>query len=180
MSSHFFVRSRSSDLQYHGALSEFNSSAGPWASRSLELLDEIHDAEIYQAVLTSMNHWWSKRRTNESHKRTKRQDIESVCYPDLGCFDSSGPFGYLDMLPAKPEEINTKFLLYPGRSRGRSGTPPAEIPYYNISEAFEWANQGFNKSLPTKVLIHGFGSGCTHIWVYEMRSALMAVVSIQL
>lgn len=79
------------------------------------------------------------------------------------------------MLPAKPEEINTKFLLYPGRNRRRSGLPPAEVPASNLNDAFEWAKQGFNKSLPTKVLIHGFGSDCSYIWIYEMRSALMAV-----
>lgn len=100
-----------------------------------------------------------------------------MCYPELGCFEAAGPFSYLDMLPAKPEEINTKFLLYPGHSKRRSGTPPAEINFYDLKEAFVWAKQGFNKTLPTKVLIHGFGSDCSHIWIYEMRSALMAVVS---
>ncbi|KAK9877022.1 hypothetical protein WA026_016048 [Henosepilachna vigintioctopunctata] len=155
-----------------------SATAGPWVSRDLELLDEIRDAEIYQAVVDSVKEWQRKKDLKMLNNRMKRQDVESVCYTDLGCFDSSGPFGYLDMLPSKPEEINTKFLLYPGRSRGRSGTPPAEIPFHNISDAFEWAKQGFNKSLPTKVLIHGFGSGCTHVWVYEMRSALMAVEEI--
>ncbi|KAH0809912.1 hypothetical protein GEV33_012880 [Tenebrio molitor] len=107
-------------------------------------------------------------------EKIKREDSE-VCYEDLGCFEASGPFGYLDMLPSKPEEIDTKFLLYPGHSRRRSGSSPAEVPFTSIKEAFEWAKQGFNKSLPTKVLIHGFGSDCSHIWIYEMRSALMAV-----
>ncbi|RZC36887.1 Lipase and/or Abhydrolase 6 domain containing protein [Asbolus verrucosus] len=84
------------------------------------------------------------------------------------------------MLPSKPEEIDTKFLLYPGHSRRRSGSSPAEVPFTSIKEAFEWAKQGFNKSLPTKVLIHGFGSDCSHIWIYEMRSALMAVEEVNI
>lgn len=25
------------------------------------------------------------------------------------------------------------------------------------------------------MIVHGFGSSCSHVWVYEMRSALMAV-----
>lgn len=29
--------------------------------------------------------------------------------------------------------------------------------------------------LPTKIIVHGFGSDCDNIWVYEMRSALMSV-----
>ncbi|XP_065350620.1 uncharacterized protein LOC135946339 [Cloeon dipterum] len=36
-------------------------------------------------------------------------------------------------------------------------------------------NLGFNASLPTKVIVHGFGSKCSLIWVHEMKSALMAV-----
>ncbi|KAI4462145.1 lipase [Holotrichia oblita] len=112
---------------------------------------------------------------NLTYFRIKRQDT-SVCYPDLGCFESSGPFGYLDMLPSTPEEINTKFLLYPlSSNRRRSGSQPTEVPFGNITDAFEWAKKGFNSSLPTKIMIHGFGSDCSHIWVYEMRSALLTV-----
>lgn len=150
----------------------------PWASKDLEALDEINDAEIYRAVLNSVNEWKRKQEIRKRNNRIKRQDATSVCYPEVGCFETSGPFGYLDMLPSKPEEIDTKFLMYPGHSKRRSGSPPAEIPFANLADAFKWANQGFNKSLPTKVLIHGFGSGCSHIWVYEMRSALMAVEEI--
>lgn len=106
--------------------------------------------------------------------RIKREDT-SVCYDNLGCFEASGPFGYLDMLPSKPEEIGTKFLLYPGHQKRRSGSNTVDVPFSSIKDAFEWAKQGFNSSLPTKVLIHGFGSDCSHIWIYEMRSALMAV-----
>ncbi|XP_063923579.1 uncharacterized protein LOC135137772 [Zophobas morio] len=146
----------------------------PWLSPSLEVLDELNDAEIYKSVVTSINEWQKRQELKKIHGRIKRED-SSVCYGDLGCFEASGPFGYLDMLPSKPEEIDTKFLLYPSHSRRRSGSSPAEVPFTSIKEAFEWAKQGFNKSLPTKVLIHGFGSDCSHIWIYEMRSALMAV-----
>lgn len=109
--------------------------------------------------------------------RSKREE-KGVCYQGLGCFDATGPFGYLDMLPATPEEISTRFLLYPSHRRRRSGLAHTEVPFSNVSDAFDWAQQGFNKSLPTKVLIHGFGSTCIEIWVYELKSALMAIVSI--
>ncbi|CAH0555695.1 unnamed protein product [Brassicogethes aeneus] len=142
----------------------------------LEQLDERNDAEIYKAVVESMNDWQRKHNLKRHRTRSKRQEDQSrVCYDDLGCFEASGPFGYLDMLPSKPEEISTKFLLYPGKSRRRSGSPPAEVLYENMKEAFEWAKQGLNASLPTKVLIHGFGSDCGYIWIYEMRSALLGV-----
>ncbi|XP_076265251.1 uncharacterized protein LOC143199365 [Rhynchophorus ferrugineus] len=147
----------------------------PWPQSYLDLTEDLHDAEVYRAVMKSMNDWQKRRDLRRSTNRTKREE-PSVCYPELGCFEASGPFGYLDMLPNKPEEINTKFLMYPARTRRRrSGSAPAEIPFDKLTEAFEWAKSGFNKSLPTKVLIHGFGSDCGYIWAYEIRSALMAV-----
>ncbi|XP_030768276.1 uncharacterized protein LOC115891834 isoform X2 [Sitophilus oryzae] len=147
----------------------------PWADPALEALDELNDVEVYRAVVKSMDDWQRKRDQKKATNRTKREE-PSVCYEELGCFEASGPFGYLDMLPSKPEEISTKFLMYPARTRRRrSGSAPAEIPFDKITEAFEWAKSGFNKSLPTKVLIHGFGSDCGYIWAYEIRSALMAV-----
>ncbi|XP_065173787.1 uncharacterized protein [Atheta coriaria] len=168
-------------LYHHYALLTFtclfyatidSAVGGPWASPSQELLDELHDAEIYRAVVQSMNEWQSKH--NQLKHRRKR-DEPSVCYPELGCFEASGPFGYLDMLPSKPEEISTRFLLYPSHSSRRNGNTVGEFPFTNISDAFTWAKTGLNNTLPLKVMIHGFGSDCSHIWVYEMRSALMAV-----
>ena len=35
----------------------------------------------------------------------------------------------------------------------------------------------FNGSLPTKVIIHGFGSSCNRVWAHEMREALLFTVS---
>lgn len=31
--------------------------------------------------------------------------------------------------------------------------------------------------LSVRVIVHGFGSSCPHVWIYEMRTALMAVVN---
>lgn len=31
------------------------------------------------------------------------------------------------------------------------------------------------KNTSMRVIVHGFGSSCTHVWIYEMRTALMAV-----
>ena len=38
----------------------------------------------------------------------------------------------------------------------------------------------FNGSLPTKVIIHGFGSSCNRVWAHEMREALLFTVSCRL
>ncbi|XP_050293275.1 uncharacterized protein LOC126733886 [Anthonomus grandis grandis] len=147
----------------------------PWIENTQEVLDTYHDIAVYNAVVESMNEWHKRQELRKAGNRTKREE-PSVCYEKLGCFDASGPFGYLDMLPSKPDEINTKFLMYPARNRQRrSGSVPTEVPFEKMDEAFEWAKSGFNRSLPTKVLVHGFGSDCGYIWAYEIRSALMAV-----
>jgi hypothetical protein len=119
-----------------------------------------------------------------------------VCYGEkLGCFEDTGPFGYLDMLPASPEEINTKFLIY--TTKDRSEKPYMEFFFTDIvSTASSNINTNQNQTarmLPdsanvyekissiqtksAKIIVHGFGSSCSHVWIYEMRAALMAVVS---
>lgn len=60
-----------------------------------------------------MNEWEKTR----EHHRKKRAADKSVCYGELGCFEDSGPFGYLEMLPSSPEEINTKFFFYSTKNR---------------------------------------------------------------
>ena len=32
-------------------------------------------------------------------------------------------------------------------------------------------------NIQVRVIVHGFGSNCGLVWIYEMRTALMAVVS---
>lgn len=59
----------------------------------------------------------------------------------------------------------------------RGDIPLLDVPFSNMSMTWRWADRAFNSSIPTKVIVHGFGSNCDHVWVYEMRSALMAVVS---
>jgi triacylglycerol lipase len=44
-------------------------------------------------------------------------------------------------------------------------------------EPSDWLAAGLNASAPTRVIVHGFGSSCGNVWVLEMRSALMSVVS---
>lgn len=38
--------------------------------------------------------------------------------------------------------------------------------------------EGLDK-MSVRIIVHGFGSSCSHVWIYEMRTALMAVVSIE-
>ena len=39
--------------------------------------------------------------------------------------------------------------------------------------------QGFDE-MSVRVIVHGFGSACPHVWIYEMKTALMAVVGLNL
>ncbi|KAJ9592615.1 hypothetical protein L9F63_015716, partial [Diploptera punctata] len=144
------------------------SGGTPWATSDQEALDEVQDAEIFKAVVTSMEEW---QKRHKSHRRKRAES--SICYPEVGCFQDSGPFSYLDMLPSPPEEVSTKFFLFSGR--GRASTPLMDVPFTNMSIIWPWARKAFNVSAPTKVIVHGFGGSCGHVWVYEMRSALMTV-----
>lgn len=103
-------------------------------------------------------------------RHRSRRDEAMVCYNELGCFRDEGPFSYLDLLPAPPEEINTRFFLYTARNRDT----PHPLVYNNASTIM---TSPYNASLPTKVMIHGFGSSCQRIWAKEMRTALISVVS---
>lgn len=166
----------------------------------------MDDSKILNAVQQSMYNY-EQRHRHHRHKRAEK----SVCYDELGCFEDSGPFGYLDMLPISPEEIGTKFSFY--STENRSDKPLLEIPYLNMSRMFYEIKSNKNKSIngspiespfgenataltpelirnikalksfkgfdrmSIRVIVHGFGSACHHVWIYEMRTALMAVVS---
>lgn len=143
-----------------------------WATAAQEAVDEIHDADLLRAVQQSVAEW-ERKRLSHRHKRAE----SSVCYDGVGCFQDSGPYGYIDMLPSPPDEVNTRFLLYNSRRNRRGDTPLLDVAFTNITAVFHWADQAFNSSAPTKVIVHGFGSSCSHVWVYEMRSALMSVES---
>ncbi|KAL1464239.1 hypothetical protein WDU94_003905, partial [Cyamophila willieti] len=140
-----------------------------WATPAQEALDEVNDDKILKAVQDSMAEYYQR----QQHHRTKRAEAK-ICYAEVGCFQESGP-NYIDMLPSAPEEINTRFLLYNGRRGRRVDTPLMDVAFQNMSAVWDWAGKAFNISNPTKVIVHGFGSSCTNVWVYEMRSALMSV-----
>ncbi|KAL5277521.1 hypothetical protein ACFFRR_002631 [Megaselia abdita] len=169
-----------------------------WPSHNDELRDELDDAKILRAVQSSMRDWEA---SHTNHPRKKRA-VKRVCYGELGCFEDSGPFSYLEMLPSPPEEVNTKFFFY--STRNRSEQPLVELPYLNMTGEFtKMANSTtaearssseppqktspfvkpfFNlndmhrfDNMSVRIIVHGFGSACPHVWVYELKTALMAV-----
>ncbi|XP_030026714.2 uncharacterized protein LOC115444885 [Manduca sexta] len=142
--------------------------AGRPATPAEEAEDERRDAELLAAVKESMHEWELKR----ARTRTKRSQ-GSVCYGEFGCFEDAGPFAYLETLPSSPQEVGTHFLLYSTVNRGDQ--PLLAVSASNMSAAWVWAARAFDSNRPTRVIVHGFGSNCDNVWVYEMRSALMAV-----
>jgi len=71
---------------------------------SLESLDEKDDAEIFRAVVESMRQWTLHKKF---HHRGKRE-VSKVCYENIGCFEDTGPFSYLEMLPSPPKDVGTR------------------------------------------------------------------------
>lgn len=52
--------------------------------------------------------------------RQKRADT-NACYPEVGCFDTSGPYGYIGMVPNRPDEVincTAPIQYYVGTSLG--------------------------------------------------------------
>ncbi|KAK0090931.1 hypothetical protein PV326_003985, partial [Microctonus aethiopoides] len=136
-----------------------NIAAEKWSPLLNESLDERQDAVIFRAVVESMRQWEQHKRNSHRIKR----EASRVCYEDVGCFEDTGPFSYLEMLPSPPKDVGT--------SR-KARSVPMEVAADDINEK---ASNAIDPDLPTKVIVHGFGSDCDHVWVYEMRSALMSV-----
>lgn len=80
-------------------------------------------------------------------RRVKRAE-STVCYSDVGCFEDAG---YLDMVPSRPEDVATRFLLYSSRHSRSSDIPLIDVPFLNMTGAYQWAGKAFNMSAPTKV-----------------------------
>lgn len=185
-----------------------------------------HFAELSQAVHDQLMEHEERQRERVRRGHRSRRAVKRVCYGELGCFEDSGPFAYLEMLPSSPEEINTKFYFY--STRQRSDRPLMELSFLNMTNAFRGKREtevstsspegtsgrssvasapssmsavnattftterpgggqkkptpsiddleGFDE-LSVRVIVHGFGSACPHVWIYEMKTALMAVVS---
>uniref|UniRef100_A0A182SUS0 Lipase domain-containing protein n=1 Tax=Anopheles maculatus TaxID=74869 RepID=A0A182SUS0_9DIPT len=123
-------------------------------------------------------------------------DTSVVCYGPLGCFHETDHLP--EMLPSSPAEVNTRFLVY--TTTHRSEKPLIEFSYEELVVAgfgaAYWANgtndtvsipvsTGMSSSLlktfgdlsnrTVRVIVHGFGANCGLVWIYEMRTALMAV-----
>lgn len=145
-------------------------------------VEEPSDIEVLQAVVHSMAEYYDRQASktlksiqtqlepNKVHHLEKR-DEEVACYGELGCFRDEGPFDYLDTLPASPDNIRTRFLLY----TRKNPSIPVLMEYANATLLGTFY---FNKFNPVKVMIHGFGSSCQKQWATDMRKALLSTASV--
>ena len=78
--------------------------AQSWSNPLDESLDEQNDVVIFQSVVQSIKEWELHKKNTHRAKR----EVSRVCYEDVGCFEDTGPFSYLEMLPSPPKDVGTR------------------------------------------------------------------------
>lgn len=72
----------------------------------MESIDEQNDLLIFQSVVQSMKEW----ENHKKHSHRNKREVSSVCYEGVGCFEDTGPFSYLEMLPSPPKDVGTRYF----------------------------------------------------------------------
>ncbi len=70
-------------------------------------------------------------------------------------------------MPIDPLIIKSQFLLF-----SNNKTNGQFIDYRDLNTI---KNSNFNKSLPLKIIIHGFADNINLTWLHEMKDALITV-----
>jgi hypothetical protein len=109
------------------------------SSHKNEIEEEI---QMIKAVQESMLQWKAQKQSKHRQKR----EANVVCYGDLGCFEDSGPFGYIDTLPQSPEEIDTKFYVF--STKKRSENPFLQFSFHEIS-SYSLLNETLTTTTPS-------------------------------
>ncbi|GBP32831.1 Inactive pancreatic lipase-related protein 1 [Eumeta japonica] len=178
--------------------------AGRLATAAQEAQDERHDAELLAAVRASMRDWEMKHaRTRSKRSQGSVCYGDFGCFEDSGPFayletlpsppqEVDTHFLLYSTCCARGRPIIVEWERDARHSAGLSRSvthryvterytfhkgdqPLLAVSASNMSAAWGWAARAFDTARPTRVIVHGFGSNCDNVWVYEMRSALMAV-----
>ncbi|XP_071953366.1 pancreatic triacylglycerol lipase-like [Antedon mediterranea] len=93
-------------------------------------------------------------------------DSDTVCYPDLGCFDKGPPFfdplnRPISYLPDTRDEVGTEFLL---NTRSNPITPQ----FIYTTDLSTLTSSLFNPSKETKIVCHGYTESAYANWMVEM------------
>ncbi|XP_052686468.1 pancreatic lipase-related protein 2-like [Crassostrea angulata] len=92
---------------------------------------------------------------------------KTVCYKYVGCFNNLPPFDNAAYdLPRSPEEIGTEFLLFTRRNPSN----PDRLDYVSQSSV---VSSQFQRSVQTKIIIHGFANTVKTTWLYKMKRSFL-------
>ena len=93
----------------------------------------------------------------------------AVCHDAfVGCFSNEHPFNNVGrVLPASPAIIRTEFRLYTSARHS-----PDTLSYENDSSI---RVSRFDRRMPLKIVIHGFGTNTSAPWLHRMTSKLLRV-----
>lgn len=100
--------------------------------------------------------------------KTALYNDERVCYDHVGCFDRlGGKFSHFVGLPASPEKVGTKFLLFSQRNKDK----PVYLHY--APNTTRQASALFDIPKYLVVVVHGFYGDSQLPWVRAMRDAFL-------
>ncbi len=72
-------------------------------------------------------------------------------------------------LPVDPTLINAQFLLF-------TSAHPNDGQFLSYRDLDTIKNSNFDKSLPLKVIVHGFTNNLSWPWLYDLKDALLTVI----
>lgn len=98
-------------------------------------------------------------------------DDESVCYDLLGCFSTAYPHNNTNILPQSPDIIQTKFALFTRKTRNQR-------EYLSYKDDNSIINSKFDRSLPLKVIVHGFANTLEKEWLHQMKNTILDVENV--
>ncbi|XP_021343702.1 pancreatic triacylglycerol lipase-like isoform X2 [Mizuhopecten yessoensis] len=103
-------------------------------------------------------------------KATTIEKRSNICYGDLGCYSTGAPFFSqyrpINFLPARPDQIDTRFLLY---TRGNRDT----VHYLNPKDSNSITNSPFSGSRQTKFVTHGFLENGQVAWLHDIKNEFL-------
>ncbi|GLG93818.1 Phospholipase A1, partial [Gryllus bimaculatus] len=166
------------------------AAKGRLAAAAQEAEDERRDAEILRAVVRSMDEWGRRAAARRAAAGANANATANATHAPLRWAASATRRLRLPGHAAVAARGggHARFQVFAsggggGAERGEGEgagagagitAPLVDVAFANRSAVLALRG-AFDLAKPTKVIVHGFGSSCAHVWVYEMRSALMAV-----
>ena len=94
---------------------------------------------------------------------------DKACYPDIGCFTTSGLMKHIGILPSSPTKINTKFFAY---THDSPKTPKEVNPHDPKTYGMIAADK------PLAIIAHGFNNNGQTPQLLQIKDSLIAFASV--